>query len=164
MRLLELRLTREIVVKKPAVGTNWLVTVPGGVIWSILCINQQLFTSAIAGTRTPLIVVRDPDARPVAFHAGAGTAAASQAPVYGYQAGLGTNQAVNTFVSALPSPPMPLFSGWTIGEETSGLDAGDQWDRITLVVSQWSETDVVQESMVIDAQLSSLTEREVTGR
>jgi hypothetical protein len=164
MRLLELRLVKPVKINSPAAGADWIATVPGGVIWEVLSIKATLVTSAIVANRNAVLRVTDADTNVLYSIAPAASQAASSNFQYSWIQGLGTSLSSNGLQNPLPTPPVPLSNGFVVRAATTLLDVGDQWSGITLMVREWSETDVVQEMMEIDAQLSSLTEREVTGR
>lgn len=163
-RLLELRLVKPIKIANPAPGADWTTTVPGGVVWELLSITGLLTASATVANRNPSWRISDQDNNLIFRYASGGQITATQGGTYTSSVGLGNVITTQGIQAPLPSPPIPILAGWKIAVITSGIDATDQWSGVFLVVREWSESDVVRTAMDIDAQLTALTEREVTGR
>jgi len=163
-RLLELRIVKRISVASPAAGIEWSKKVPGGVVWELIGVQSLLTTSAAVANRNTRITIQDSDSNIVFAVSAGATVPASQAQRIGWFVGAGVTVTTFGIFAPLPTPPITLLSGDTLGSSTLSLDAADQWSGVFLTVREWSETDVIQEAMMIDAQLTALTEREVTGR
>ncbi len=121
----------------PAIGTDWIVTVPNGVRWRVQSIATALATSATVGNRIPRVQ-----------HQGLGAFKTWQAPpsvvipassvvdvvMASGQGTLNTDGATVTI--ALPTPFI-VGAGDTIRVSTVGLLAGDQWGSINIMLEAW---------------------------
>lgn len=163
-RLLELRLVKRYPVVTPAAGAEFTKTVPGGVLWEVLEIFYTFVTSAIVANRSVSVAFQDADSNYLGRFSNAQAYPAGQTSRITYSSGFGYAQGGGATAVGLPNPPYILQSGDKMLSQTSLIDVGDQISGIFITVREWSETDVVQEMMEIDAQLDALTQREVTGR
>ena len=53
------RVRRLVPVTSPAAGADWLTTVPAGHVYDLVSVQEQLVTSAVAGTRNARLQVND---------------------------------------------------------------------------------------------------------
>lgn len=136
-------LVREVAVTAPGAGSEWLTTVPAGTTWEVLSIFAQLATSAVVGTRAPMVQLKDADGAIVARFAPGGTQAASLTGRFSWTQGVGATSGVGLDMGALPTPPLPLVAGWTIGSITSAFDTGDTYTQVMLLVREWTPARVV---------------------
>jgi hypothetical protein len=137
-RLLELELVREIPVPSPTVGTDWSVSVPGGVTWEVLAVSAQLLTSAVVANRSPTLRFTDGTSVVVRL-ASNSNATASQSSQWSWSRLLGASYStgLNTG-SSLPLPDVPLQPAWVLSSSTVGIDVGDQWSSVLVYVREWS--------------------------
>lgn len=129
------RTRRVITVTDPAVGTDWMLTVPGGHAYQILSTISTLTTDATVVDRTPRLVLRQ-DGAPVWESVDTVSAGDSQSGIW-TAAPLVPTATGNTMVQ-LTLPVACLPAGGQIGMVTDGLQAGDQWSGITVwVIDEW---------------------------
>lgn len=140
--LLRQRLIQEVDVANPAVGVDFSSVVPAGLAWELLSVYAELTTSAVVANRFPNVRVRNQNGRTVARFGTPTGQPASATWRYTAAAGLGAYDSTSFAVIPLPVPPILLLPGWQIDSNTAGLDVGDQWANVTVVVRQWSLVDV----------------------
>lgn len=154
-RLLDLALVRQVVVTAPGAGSEWVQVVPAGATWEILSVRYQFVTSAVVSTRGSRIRFTDQDLSNLAEVSPPSTQTASQNIGYSALAGLGDHNTSSTSTYALPAGGIVLASNWTIRSSTGGLDVGDAYTSIMLVVREWSPSRVAQQARRILADLDS---------
>ena len=130
---------RSFVGTTPAAASEISESVPTGARWELVSLVTQLTTSAVAGTRTPLIVLGNPAAPwglfPVFQTFGNSvvwTLTWGQA-VSAVGQGSSTCEAMSIPVAAR------LLGGHTIKTITAGMQAGDQYSAPQYVVREWLE-------------------------
>lgn len=131
------RVRRTIVVPDPAAGADFVVPVPGGVVWDVLSLKARLVTAAAVANRVPNLRITDGNemvatiAQQQAFPAG-GTSDLSwvrgwPGPLYGTVGTVLTNW----------FPEWPLYAGYTFGSITALIQAADQWSAVRVVVDEY---------------------------
>lgn len=131
-----LKESRVVRVAQPAAGVDAKATVPGAAKWFVWSMRATLTTDAVIANRIPHLQITDgPNGNivadfPAANNQGAGT-------VIAYAAGAGVVAANfdSTIVFVLPVE-VELLQGWTIGFKTTGIDPGDQWSPLALLVTE----------------------------
>ncbi len=129
---------RSIIVPDPAAGTDWVTTIPTGQIWRIQALQARLVTSAVVATRFPSLHVDDGAAQYWSIQTQANQAA-SLTRFYSF-APIGALGPVSTAYGSGDLLPNRLImpAGHRIGPLTSGVQAGDQWSQITLLIEDLS--------------------------
>lgn len=124
-------------IANPAAGADFSVTVPAGEQWILRSMAAVLATSAAAATRTPVLLIMDGSGN-VSMAAGQGDAmAASTTWTWSFYPGA-TDLGVSTSPAHAPIPPdLRLPPGYVIKSSTAGLQAGDQWSAIALMIERF---------------------------
>lgn len=133
---------RVIVVEDPPVGTDFTVVMPALVRWELKMLTGRLNCDANVAFRIPRVEIVDGNLIIGTF----GSDFRLQATeTLQYTWGQGVSIAV---VSSAPTAhgPLPvglrLVNRMIIRHETAGIQAGDQWRDISLLVEEWiDETD-----------------------
>lgn len=136
--LLRQRLVTEKLVAAPAAGAEWAVSVPARTTWEVLSVRHRLATSAVVANRAPGLRVNDPNGITVYQLSPQAVLAAGAASFVDFLPGLGTTESVQQQQALLPSPVPVIPEGWSIGSLTTGIDVGDQYSGIVLVVREWT--------------------------
>lgn len=153
--LLRQRLRKTIQVQAPAAGAEWTTLVPGGVTWTLLSVTHTLATSAIAGNRSPQLVVTDEQGVTVATYPFPAVVAASLTVVQGLESGYGGPVNTNSNYGPLPDPARTLRPGSKLSSVTAAKDVGDQYSAIALTVIEWNLVEVVQAAEWLGRRLAS---------
>ena len=128
-----------IYLPPPAAGAMWLYTVPGGFWARLVAVRQVFTTSAVVASRNPRIQFQDANNVPVtAVKSGVAVAASSTittSHVIG-SADVGSGATGNVF-GYLPNMLLP--PGWDVTSVVTGLDPGDAFTTVTLVVQRFPE-------------------------
>jgi hypothetical protein len=164
-QMLGMQLVRNVPVTQPAVGAEWTITSPPGVIWELLAVSFVLTTSAVAGNRGPSLRFRTADNVDVMWVGTGSTQGASIGLPWSWMVGLGAALGTNTLSNPLPSPPIPLTAGWRILSQTNFLDAGDQFSNISVTVREWTLGRIEQfaELLLEDADSTGLLGKLIGG-
>lgn len=127
---------RAINIAQPAAGADVVATVPATVVWEVKALQFQLTTSVAVANRIPHLVIKDSLGLPVYnFPAIQNQQAGS---VYQYSAGIsGVAVAFDNAVTWVLPYVSRLLQNWTIGTLTTGIQAGDQWANVNLLVEEW---------------------------
>jgi hypothetical protein len=133
---------RVVTVGNPAAGADWSVAVPAGKIWALCAIAATFTASAAVATRTPAVALGDGTNFPAQYLAGAtgsgGTTASGVTP-YFWENGASENGFVSGSVNIQTAiGRFSLNSAWVIKTITQGIQAGDQWSAISLLVQESS--------------------------
>lgn len=151
--LLRHRLIRSVSVASPAAGAEWTQAVPAGVSWELLLVRHTLTTSAVVATRFPGVALLDFDGNVATVFPPQAGQAASIAAAHLFIAGLGYSVATAGPVAGMATPPFPVPGGMSLKSSTPGLDAGDQYTAVRLLVREWSAQQVVAQVQWIGRQL-----------
>lgn len=116
----------------PAAGADWS-NVPG-VGKTPLCVRARLVASATVANRTPQLVVTDGGGNTLFFAPAAPAQTAGQTVDYCWYPGAPITTAAGAVVLG-PMPALPLAANWTVGTVTGGLQAGDQWSALNIVLA-----------------------------
>jgi hypothetical protein len=130
---------RTIVGTDPGATTEFAETVPTGARWEVLTVYNGLTTSAVAGTRTPRLILDDGSVE-IARIANPLTIAQSDTNLFQWQAGAtpdGTSDP-DIGIAVLPSPTI-LLAGHRLRSSTGNMQAGDNWSAPVLTVREWLE-------------------------
>lgn len=153
--MLDARLLRTVPIAAPAAGAEWSQTVPGGEVWRPVAVVMTLVTDANVAARRPRLVYDDGTTQLVRVQTAQGPGA-TQAFTYSFAVGLGYSQAGGTAQDESTGiPDIPLQGGWRIRSSTVNLQVGDQYSVITLLVSRYSPSDLAQQVLDIDHELSA---------
>lgn len=130
---------RTIVGTAPAAGAEVLETVPAGARWELMTVRQQFITSAVAISRTPNFLFKDPTNR--LYRTVNTTVLNSNITAEWFLAqNLPVQSDVPSSIFTLPIPqPTRLLTGQTWGTTTAGLQAGDQYAAPVYAVREWLE-------------------------
>lgn len=129
------RTRRVVTIAAPAAGSDASLTVPGGHLYRVLSVYGVLTTDAnvadraieVRATIDGSVVGRFPTAGTVPANS---TAAATWAPHL--DASAGTAALVGSI------PELPLTAGAVLATLTTGIQAGDQWSAVNvLVLDEW---------------------------
>jgi hypothetical protein len=150
-----MRLVKVLPIASPAAGNDFTITVPGGALWEVLGFQGVFTTSAAVASRQARLQYANGDGALFFATAAATTIPASQANRMSWAQGLGTFGTTAASNAPLPTPPIPLPVGFRINSFTANIDVADQWSGLILIVREWSETDVLQELVMISQQLTS---------
>lgn len=122
-----------------AAGTDWTVTVPGGVTWVLRSAFARFSTSATVANR--FVRLQAGDGNSTLWRVVPSSAHAASLPFdYSWVSGFGSEVNGSAGVGwTIPLPSMPLVGGYTIGTSTNNLDAGDQWSQMALHVVEIRE-------------------------
>lgn len=123
-------------VANPAAGAEWSVTVPTGSVWRVRSIYSQLVTSATVANRLTSVVMKDAAGNIFfqSFLTGAQTAGGTWTIVFSVNAPNTTLGSFNN--SELFIPDVVLPEGAVVISKSSGLQAGDQYSAISLLIEQ----------------------------
>lgn len=124
-------------VANPAAGADWSVRTPGGKLWMVLGFRATLATSAVVANRQLRVSITDGAVERANCQAITATITANLTATLGGYRGAVPGGAGSALVGGVGLPDWPLDAGWTFGVVTVGLDAGDQWSAIRLVVEQY---------------------------
>lgn len=131
-------LVRSVQVSNPAAGSDWNVTVPTGARWQVQSVTEVFTASATVANRG-LQLVADDGANILAIGEDQGSITAGQTGTFSFF--LGANSigglAFNMASVAWVSPV--LQQGFRVRSNTVGLQAGDQYSAIFLLVLEWIE-------------------------
>ncbi len=123
-----------ISLANPAAGADWSATVPPGVVWDVLALTSQLATSPTAGQRYALLVLGDGASTFLQIPNVGNWGASNTARVNYARNHDSLHDSATPDHAIAPLPSLRLMPGWTIGSLTTGLDAGDQWSHVVLLV------------------------------
>lgn len=133
---------RTFTIPDPAVGSEFLVTVPPATRWRLQSMVATLTTSAAAGFRGAILQIKDAGGFELGgfpFEDGASASSVMHAT----QAAFGELTEFTVSPTLYPTGPIPiptmLGAGFTFGTLTLNLDAGDQWSSITGLAEEWVE-------------------------
>lgn len=131
---------RVITIPNPGAGNNATFSVPGSESMILSSVAFLLTTSAVAGTRTPVVEISDGAGIDIVAAAAGFGAAASTTAQYAYSYGLAewdaAQPAAATNFASGPVPLVPLAVGDTITIRVTAIDAGDTLTNVRLVVLQ----------------------------
>ena len=120
----------------PAAGSDVFLTVPGTTRWKVWGLQATLVTSAAVANRVPHLEIWDPGDVHTAYDVpGLNNQTAGTTVAYSGVPGGTFGFFDNTQVMPLPVE-MDLLQGWSIGFETTALQAGDQWTALSMLVTE----------------------------
>lgn len=123
-----------VYVPKPAVGAGFTYNTPGSVFQELIACSFDITTSAVAGTRTPVLELVDGAGRViVGAAAGVGITAGSTGR-YTFCRGLSEWDFAGAAFASGPVWRVPLVLGEAITLVVNGVDVGDQVANIALVL------------------------------
>jgi hypothetical protein len=130
---------RHIVGTAPGAGLNIAETVPTGARWEVVTLYAPATWSAVAGNRTPYLVMSSAGVNIGTFAAGGATpAAAVVACTWGQTLGTGADNTNHQYQGSLPAH-LTLIAGAVIQTAVFGLAAGDAWGNPQYTVREWLE-------------------------
>lgn len=130
---------------QPAAGANpSIVTVPGGQIWRTEFIHARIQTSAVAGSRLPLITIDDQTNIVGEFTTpnAIGPNSTNRATWGNFGA-----YAVDAVIggSIIILPPIVLWPGWRIALTYPNLDAADQISQYTITIERLDQPPITMQ-------------------
>jgi hypothetical protein len=130
---------RSITGTTPGAGVDVSETVPSGARWELLSFEATLLTSAVVGTRTPLLVMTDGVNELIAAQTLIGTPA-STTTLYGWWPGSGSpTVAIASRANAQIPIGYQLLGGYKIKTVTQNIVGGDQWSAVQYAVREHLE-------------------------
>lgn len=117
-----------------AAGGSVTVQVPDPDQWQIGAVTFRVVTSAVVGTRTPLLTVNGGDAVAIAVAAAGYGITASSTSDYSYCLGLSEWDQSNNAAASGPAPTLPLDPGDSLVLTLGNGDVGDQISRVRVVL------------------------------
>ena len=130
------RVYRLVKVANPAAGVEPEIAVPGGSIWYLEAVRSRLTADATVANRIVSLEITDGTDVLIRIP-GAGNITAGQTGDTQWLRGFGNqNSASGSLGHVLPAPDFPLFPGYRVRLETSSLQAGDQFNLLTLYVCE----------------------------
>ena len=128
---------RVVVGAIPALGAEFIETVPALSTWRLLSLRVKLITSAAATPRVMTLVLDD-GANFFCQVSASATQAASISNTYNFGAGQDTFVTANPIIQQLAMPVgMLLTSGFRIRSTTTSKDAGDQYTQLFYAVEEF---------------------------
>lgn len=123
-----------LVFRAPAAGTDWILTVPAGVLWIPVSLSVSWNASAAISTRTPTFQMAYNGA--TFYVVGAPMQlGANTATTFTLAVNIGQSQSLDQDSrQQLPLPVVVLPPGATISSSTVNLQAGDAWSTQSLYV------------------------------
>lgn len=131
---------KPIAVTPPAVGADWLMQVPSGVVWRILGGTATLHTGSAVGNRQVIIAT---DGFSPAFWKipALSVVGPSLLTVFSLTPGV-ASQPLTAGVISIGLPTTLIMAGtWRLYSSTSGMAAADNWDTIEIGVEEWPAPD-----------------------
>jgi len=126
---------RSLQSKKPPAGQDISMVVPATSRWKLKCLSALLTTDAVVANRVFNLVIQDPNNNIVFYAVSPVNQVAGT--VIGYSAASGLTAYAFGTVIVVPLPlDTVLLPGWSIATVTVGLDAGDQWAPMNLLVKE----------------------------
>jgi hypothetical protein len=127
---------RAIAIPQPAAAADIVATVPATVVWEVKALQFQLTTSAAVANRVPHLVIKD--SLGLAIYNFPSIQNQQGGSVYQYSAGIsGVAVAFDNAVTWVLPYVSRMLPNWTIGTLTTGLQGGDQWANVNLLVEEW---------------------------
>lgn len=125
-------------IANPAAGSDFVGTVPTGSIWRVRCVFAKLTTSATVANRTPQLQIKDASGNVLVFvpcnSSAVQAASQNNVPHVWFENAVDLLQ--NGATDHILPANLTLAEGWTIGPNTLGIQTGDQWSAISLIVEQ----------------------------
>lgn len=136
-----------VYVKSPAAGADWKYTVDGRYYERLISARYVFTASAVVANRT--IVLDITDANGVIIGEAAGSAAITANAVYHeFFSTSAPDYAYNPASSVYHwFPDLLLPPGWSVQSVTTGIDVGDQYSSLVLLVQRYP-SDIVSISAV----------------
>ncbi len=129
-----------VILSSPAVGTDVVLTVQAGQVWSVRALRFLLTASAQVATRIPHLMIDD-GANIVFQYSPAsiqGTLVASSTAFIVGATTVGQDQALTGFsgatVQQFQLPDLVMPANWRIRTQTVAIQTGDQWSQLALAV------------------------------
>jgi hypothetical protein len=122
------------VAAAPAAGVDVKATVPQVGRWKVYGLLASLTTSATVANRIPHLIITDGPPGDTVYNVPSGNNQVATTTVK-YAGGPGPVAVTNDNTNVLVLPvEITLLGNWTIGFQTTALQAGDQWTALTLLV------------------------------
>lgn len=103
---------------------------------SILSVSVQLVTDATVANREVVLIVDDGSTTVFASIPSGVTQVASQTRRYTFGLALPRGAGAQSLDVVAPLPPVAVFNGWRVRTSTVGLQAGDNFGPMTVLVSK----------------------------
>ena len=131
----EFGIPEALTIAGPAVGAEWTQTVPNNTLWLVTAVGFTLLADANVATRESNIIL---DIGGVDRRIGipANTQAAGQSRQYLFT---WSPHGANPFVNIPGMIPHRLYlqPGWILESVTTGIQVGDQYSSIFILVQRW---------------------------
>jgi hypothetical protein len=125
----------------PAAGADWSYTPQGGRWEQVELVHARLVTSAQAANRVPVLTLKDQAGRVLYEQPVLVNQTATLTQDYSFARELHTTLALLSAKTAIPMPRFILRPQWTLSVVTAALDVADQWSRVALVVTRFSDAE-----------------------
>lgn len=131
------RIRQVVRVPNPAPGSDFVVTVPGGVVWLVDSVMGLLTNDANVASRLPRLVLSDGNTDFARIEGNlSGGQAAGLAMFWTWMVdGAFHNQSGSSWLA--PLPRTVLLANWTVRASTLGIQVGDQWTQVALSVAEY---------------------------
>lgn len=127
---------RTIPIDQPAVGVDFVITPPGGVIWRVISMVARLVTSAVVANRLGVFVADNTERAWWKGSAGAFETASSTID-YALHTGVSSpSTGGSVFYIPVPVQGLLLRPSNRLRSTVTALDVGDQWANIMLLVEE----------------------------
>lgn len=123
-------------VAAPTAGAEWSLTLEGGFLWRVALGFVTLTTSAVVANRFPSFRIRDGDGNERYRGVGSLTAVASNTYSIAYGSGGSSSSQGEGNMESISVPDVGIDGGWSIGSITPGIDVGDQYSSIRLLLER----------------------------
>lgn len=130
---------RVIPVANPGAGNDWIVPVPGGVMWLLETVTFRFLASAVVANRLPTLQVTDADGLNIGrtqVHSAITAGTLIQVTFSPYVA---SPFSAAAGVSQDPIPTRKLYGGWILRSLTTNVDVGDTYTQIVVNVLEVDE-------------------------
>ena len=127
---------RVVTTPTPAVGADLSIQVPQSFRWRVQSLLATLVTAAAGPNRTPHLFIKDSLANTVYNYPAPGPQVGGTTVIYSAAVGVVSASNDNATVLCLPLATH-LLERYTIGFITTGIQAGDQWSAMALLVKEW---------------------------
>lgn len=127
----------EVASTDPAAGVNTSITVPAGELWLFHIGQVDFITDATSATRTPRLIITQPSGLETRLTSGATQSASQNMRWHFAKFASGTDTNDNQDKSIAVPHQMYVLPGGTIESGSEGLQAGDNWGIMSLVVEKF---------------------------
>lgn len=130
------RIWRNLKLDTVAVGSNWTFKADGRAVRRIVSLAAQLVTSAVVANRRVTLGASSPDGTWYQQQYTADQVASTTTTYAAFTSAAPGGTAGATLAVPVPHAGLLLLPGHTLAVTTSGLDVGDQWQNICLLLEE----------------------------